>query len=165
MLQNLVPFRKGSHPMRYRVEEFPLLGLQQQMNRLFDDFFGDFSLELPGVRPKDRLFVPTMDVAETDKEITVTAELPGLDQKDVEINLTDNLLTITGQKKHEQEQKDAHSYRMERSFGSFERSIELPSEVNKDQVSAEFKKGILKIRLPKIEPQKPQGKKIEIQGQ
>ncbi len=165
MLQNLVPFKKSGQPMRYRFEEVPLWGLQNQMNRLFEDFFGDFALEWPGARPKDRPFVPTMDVAETDKEITVTAELPGLDQKDVEINLTDNVLTITGQKKQEQEHKDARSYRIERSFGSFERAIELPSEVNKDQVSAEFKKGILKIRLPKVEPQKPQGKKIEIQGQ
>lgn len=109
--------------------------------------------------------MPTIDVAETDKEITVTAELAGMDQKDVELTINDNVLTIRGEKKEEKEHKDAKSYHKECNYGAFVRSVELPAEVDQDKVKAEFKKGVLKIQMPKLETATPKGKKINIEGE
>ncbi|RZN25378.1 Hsp20/alpha crystallin family protein [Bradyrhizobium sp. Leo121] len=101
-----------------------------------------------------------MDVSETDKAIEITAELPGLEQKDVELNLTDNLLTIRGEKKNEREEKSKDYHLVERSFGSFARSVELPPGVKAEDISAEISKGVLKVTVRKPEPK--QSKQIEI---
>jgi HSP20 family protein len=101
-----------------------------------------------------------MDVTETDKEIEVTAELPGLEEKDVQINLADNLLTIRGEKKAEKEQKDKNYRLVERSYGSFERMLELPEGVSPDAIKANIAKGVLKVTIPKPAP--AQAKKIEV---
>ena len=106
--------------------------------------------------------VPNMDVAETDKVIEITAELPGLEKKDVELNVTDNLLTIRGEKKSEREEKNKDYHLVERSFGSFARSVELPAGVKPEDITAEIAKGVLKVTVQKPAPK--QSRKIDIKA-
>ena len=98
--------------------------------------------------------MPRADVAETDKEFLITLELPGLEEKDVDVRLTGNYLVVSGERKETKKDKDKHYHRMETTYGAFERRFELPAEVRKDveSVMATFEKGMLEIRLPKAEP-------------
>src|SRR5574340_1258648 len=127
----------------------PFVSLQREIDRLFDDFtkgfpsFGDFGTGVSAT------MLPTMDVAETDKEIEITAELPGREEKDVQINVVDNVLTIRGEKKNEKEQKDKNYRLVERSYGAFELSLELPAGANLDAIKASIDKGMLKVVVPK----------------
>jgi HSP20 family protein len=117
---------------------------------------------MPGTQGNASL-IPSIDVSETDKEIEITAELPGLERKDVEISLDDNVLAIRGEKKFEEEQKDEKNknYRMsERSYGMFYRTMELPNGIDPASVQATMSKGVLKITVAKPEPSKT--KRIEI---
>ena len=137
----------------------PFVSLQNEIDRLFDSFSRGFpALGNGGVT----MTMPTMDVAETDKEIEITSELPGLEEKDVQINVADNILTIRGEKKAEKEQKDKNYRLVERSYGSFERSLELPDGVNADAIKATIDKGVLKVVVPKPAPS--QAKKIEVKS-
>ena len=136
----------------------PFMSLQREIDRLFNDFTHNFPyFEL---KPNGGKLMPSTDLTETDKEIEITAELPGLEEKDVQINLTDNLLTIRGEKKAEKEQKDKNYRLVERSYGSFERTLELPEGVNPDAIKANIAKGVLKVTIPKPAP--AQAKKIEV---
>lgn len=143
-ITDLVPWKRGEKqvPVR-RQEEHPLSSIQGEFDRLFDEFFGGFGLAPSGP------FVPQVDVVEGDREIKVSAELPGLDEKEVEVTLSNNVLTISGEKKEEKEDRGKNYYRMERSYGSFQRSISVPLEVDTGQVEATFKQGVLTITLPK----------------
>ncbi len=137
-----------------RREQNPFSLLQHEIDRLFDGFthsFAPFS---------QNPVVPNMDVAETDKEIEITAELPGLEEKDVQINVANNLLTIRGEKKNQREEKEKDYHLVERSYGSFLRTVELPAGVNLDTIKATISKGILKVTVPKPAPS--QAKKIEV---
>jgi len=140
----------------------PFVSLQNEIDRLFDDFTRGFpsfpSLGKGGMAA----MAPIMDVAETDKEIEITAELPGLEEKDVQINVSDNVLTIRGEKKAEKEQKDKNYRMVERSYGMFERALELPEGVNTDTIKATIDKGVLKVVVPKPAP--AQVKKIEVKS-
>jgi HSP20 family protein len=147
-----------------REWEYPFGAFQREMNKLFDDFFGGFDLS-PWAPVERRLatpFTPHIDVSETDKEIRVSAELPGMDEKDIDVSLTRDALTIKGEKKQETEDKGKDYYRMERSYGSFTRSIPLPIEVETDKVQATFKKGVLEITLPKTAKAIQETKKIPV---
>ena len=137
----------------------PFMSLQREIDRLFEDFGRGFP-SLPALRGDGGALMPSMDVAETDKEIEITAELPGLEEKDVQINVADNLLTIRGEKKAEKEEKDKNYRLIERSYGSFERTLELPDGVNADAIKASIAKGVLKVIVPKPVP--AQAKKIEV---
>ena len=120
------------------------------MNRLFDTFFGRFDLEPFGAFHEGwDAFSPRVDVVETDQEIVVSADLPGLDDKDIVVSLSRDALTVSGEKKQEKEEKDRNYHRVERSYGSFRRSIPLPCEVDDGKVDAVFQKGVLTITLPK----------------
>lgn len=140
-----------------------LFSLQHDMNQLFDEFFGGLGL-MParGVSEPLAMFSPRLDCSETEKEIKVTAELPGLTEKDVEITLEENTLTIKGEKKAEQEGKTAHSYRIERTYGTFKRVIPLNAKIRDDGVKAGMKNGVLTVTLTKAEPEKSRGQKIQI---
>lgn len=107
-------------------------------------------------------WTPAVDVSEADGKLVVKAELPGMSKDDVEIALTDNVLTIRGQKKQEEQRDEGAMHVWERSYGSFMRSFTLPCRVAEDQVAAEVKDGLLTVTLPKVE--EPAGKKIEITG-
>ena len=125
---------------------------------LFDRFFEDF--EPPNLFSEEMTFMPAFDVSETQNELIVKGEVPGMDQKDIDINLSDGLLTIKGEKKHEKEDKNENYHCVERHYGKFSRTMRVPFEVEADKVDATYKDGVLKVTLPKSETAKP--KKIEI---
>jgi len=159
-IKSLIPFGRDRSVTRPEFNVFDTL--QREIDRVFADFSRgfpmDFSRGFP--MPDSRQLTPSIDVTETDKEIEITAELPGLEEKDVQINLVDNILTIKGEKKAEKEEKDK-SYRLvERSYGAFVRSVELPAGVNPDAIKANIAKGVLKVSVPKPAP--AQTKKIEV---
>jgi HSP20 family protein len=129
--------------------------MQQEMNRLFDDFFGERRTEMG-----ESTWLPSVDVSENDSALSVRAELPGMTQDDIELNLQDNVLTLTGEKKKEHQEEQENFHRVERSYGSFRRTFTLPCNVKAEKISATFKDGVLEITLPKTEEAKP--KKIEI---
>jgi HSP20 family protein len=135
--------------------------LQREIDRLFDDFSRGFPA-MPAFGGDGAKLLPSIDVTETDKDIEITAELPGLEEKDVQINFADNLLTIRGEKKAEKEEKDKNYRLVERSYGSFERTLELPDGVNADAIKAVIAKGVLKVTVPKPAP--AQSKKIEVKS-
>ena len=145
-------------------EDDALLDIRNQMNNMFDNFF-----ERPfGLSPffdESALvggFAPNLDVSETEKEITISAELPGLEPDDIHISLAHNTLTISGEKRAEKEDKGKHFYRVERSYGSFQRTIPLPNEVSEDKIDATFKRGVLKVKLPKSQTTQEKSKRISI---
>jgi HSP20 family protein len=153
-LKSLIPVGRDRNAARSEVNIFDTL------QREIDQLFADFTRGFPNFGSRDLL--PSVDVTETDKEIEITAELPGLEEKDVQINLADNVLTIKGEKKAEKEEKDK-SYRLvERSFGAFSRSLELPAGVNPDAIKANISKGVLKVSIPKPAP--AQTKNIEVKA-
>jgi len=109
-------------------------------------------------------FVPRVDVKEEENNIVVSAELPGMDQKDIDLTVTNNTVRIAGEKKHEEEREERGYYRHETSYGSFERMIDLPTEVEEEKAEAEFRNGVLTIRLPKSEEAQAKQKKIKIKS-
>jgi HSP20 family protein len=127
---------------------------------LFDWFFEDVTL--PHFWTAEREWVPALDVSETENEVIVKAELPGMDVKDIDIALTEGLLTIKGERKLEKEEKKENYHRIERQFGSFARSLNLGAKVRTDGIEAAYKDGILTVTLPKVEESKP--KKIEVKS-
>lgn len=151
-------------PVR-RMEADPFRGFQREMNRLFDDFFNDFPLTLrPGERGLAAAgFSPRVDVSETDKEVKVTAELPGMDEKDITVEMDDAAITIRGEKKEEKEEKGKNWYTREQSYGSFHRIVPLPASVEGEKANAKFKKGILTITVPKREDEQAKRKAIKIE--
>jgi len=155
--------RQTDVPVKRDVE-YPVFGIQKEMNRLFDDFFRGFDIASFNDESWGT-FSPSIDVREDGKALTVQVELPGMDEKDVEILLTDNTLTIKGEKKEEKGEKDKDYYHLERTFGAFHRVISLPEGIDSQKADAIFKKGILKISLPKTEEVKTKGKKIEIKSE
>lgn len=163
-ITDLVPWKWGEKnvPVK-REEENPFYAMRREMDRLFDNFWGGSGLApFGGFMEQYGAFNPRVDVTENDKEIKVAAELPGLDEKDVEVSLSNDMLTISGEKKAEKEDKGENYYRLERSYGSFQRVIPLPAEIEADKVEATFKNGVLQITLPKLHPGADVSKKIQI---
>lgn len=163
--KNLLPslWREGDTPVR-RDMDHPFSHVQKEMNRLFDDFFRGLDVSSFGDAALGK-FSPSIDIQDGEKEIKIKAELPGMDEKDVEVLLTENALTIKGEKKEEKEDKRENYYHMERSFGAFQRVIPLPTDVDHHQAEATFKKGILSITLPKVQNAKIKGKRITIKSE
>ncbi|RMD60865.1 MAG: Hsp20/alpha crystallin family protein [Alphaproteobacteria bacterium] len=160
-------------PAPSRGPVHPLLALREQMDRLFDDFLSDvrwpsLSRDLFSWEPFQSTFSGTgaldvrFDVAETDEAIEVSAELPGMDEKDIEVTLADGVLTIKGEKKAESETKERDYYLKERRYGAFSRSIRVPETVDPDAITARFDKGVLTVLLPKRPEAQSRKKKIEI---
>ena len=123
--------------------------LQGDMNRLFDRFF-----EGRGTNG-GRRWIPAMDLLETEDHLVLRGDLPGLTEEDVDIEIKDNVLTVSGERKAESEEKSEGFYRVERSFGSFSRSLTLPQGVSAEKVDAKFDNGVLEVRIPKPEESKP----------
>ena len=132
-------------------------GLQSDINRLFDAFMSP--LDTTETRA---VMSPKLDVAELKDKYEIKAELPGMDEKDIELTVEDGLLTISGEKKAETEEKDKGYYLKECSYGTFSRSIRLPDNIADDKIEAKFKKGVLTIDLPKKEVIPPKSRKIAI---
>jgi len=128
--------------------------LQSEVNRVFDAFFGN------GSAARTRRWVPAMDLVETDEHLVLRADLPGLSRDDVQIEVKDGALTVAGERKAEQEERTEGYYRVERSFGSFSRSLTLPDGIDADAIAAEFDDGVLEVRIPK--PAERQPHRVEI---
>jgi HSP20 family protein len=133
-----------------------LTDIQSQMNRLFDDFLGQ------PAPPMERVWAPAVDMYETKNEVVISAELPGLNEKDIHLSITGDLLTIQGERHSRDDVKDASHYRRERWFGKFERTLPLPVPVEAGQVKATYRDGVLTVRLPKVEAIKPREIKIDV---
>lgn len=130
-----------------------------EMHQLWSRFFG----EIPSPTTFGEQWSPSMDISETEDKLLVRAELPGIDVKDLDLSISGGLLVIKGEKKREEEEKDEHHYCTERHYGSFQRTIELPTSVQGDKVEATFNKRILKVTLPKAEEARKKEIKIEIE--
>jgi HSP20 family protein len=122
-----------------------MAGMKQEMDRLFDRFFESKWDEFPALGE----WAPSMDISETKDSLVAKVEVPGMEEKDIQVSLQENLLTIKGEKKHEKEEKDEHYHRVERSYGVFTRSLRLPVAVDGSKVTATFKNGLLTVTLPK----------------
>jgi HSP20 family protein len=130
-----------------------LQSFQHEMNRMFNQFFQGSNGEEAG--SKLSTWNPSVDIYETDDALVIKAELPGVSKDDVSIDVHQNTLTLRGQRKHEAEVKDEQYHRVERSYGSFQRSFTLPSTIDYEKVQATFKDGVLELHLPRLESAKP----------
>lgn len=175
-LKKLLPFKRGDRAVR-RVETLPesfhpLARLEHELHRLaerigggwlgptsdfgsegLESWFGDFS---------PARFLPTLDLADRRKHFEVTVELPGMDPEDIDVEVRNGALVIRGEKRFEETAEDEGYYRTERAFGAFERVVPLPGEIDPNGVDATFKKGVLRIRLPKARPEEHEGRKIPV---
>lgn len=161
-VRDLIPWGRNNNrvPVHYREpDRNPFLSLHREMNRMFDDFFRDFDMR-PSVMAAWNDNWPRVDLSETDKQVMVTAELPGLEEKDVEVMLEDGMLTIRGEKRSETADKDRQF--SERYYGRFERRIPIDAEVHADEVQGSFKNGVLTVTLPKNPEARPKAKRIAI---
>ncbi len=143
---------KGLSPFR------GIESLQDEMNRLFDDFFS----------PDERIlgemeFTPSVDISENKDAVVVKADLPGMEEKDIDVSIAGDVLTIKGERQEESEDKDENFYRRERVYGSFSRQIALPKHIKRDAVKAKFKNGVLTVTLPKSDDYKEKEVKIELE--
>jgi HSP20 family protein len=134
--------------------------LQDRMNRLFRDSFGDREEALT-----TSTFAPAVDVYEDEHTISLNIEVPGIDEKDIDVRIENNTLTVHGERKFEKEQKEENFRRVERQYGSFTRSFTLPNTVDTDNIQANYDKGILKIQLAKKAEAKPKQIKVNLGGQ
>lgn len=165
-IKDLIPWNKtNNRELAVRREAGdPFELFRRDLDELFNGFLGDLSGRTSLVNRHFGSFAPEMDVKETDKEVRVTAELPGLEEKDVEVTLTEGVLTIKGQKREEHEEEKGEFFRSERRYGMFERSIALPNGIDADKAKASFKKGVLKVTLPKTAEAQSNRRRIAIEG-
>jgi HSP20 family protein len=130
--------------------------LQAEMNRLFDGFFNG------GTTERTRRWLPAMDLLETKDHLVLRADLPGLNEDDVSIEVKDGVLTVSGERRAEQTDEQEGYYRFERAFGSFSRSLTLPEGIDPDNINAQFDRGVLEVRIPK--PEERKAHRVEIGG-
>jgi HSP20 family protein len=137
------------------VADFP-----RTFGRFFDDFWRSDWPSLQNIEEDSVVWAPRMDIEETEDSYLVRADLPGIDKKDLKVSLNDNVLTIKGERKHENEEKSKNVFRMERTYGNFQRTCTLPAKVKSNDIKADYKDGVLTVTLPKADEVKP--KLIEI---
>jgi HSP20 family protein len=166
-LRDLIPWSRNENRLPVPVsverdrelETHPLLSLHRELNRLFDDDFRGFGMW----GGTERMAAwPSVEFGETDKELRVTTELPGVDEKDVELTVEDGVLTLRGEKRAETDDKD-RGY-SERSYGRFERRVALPRGIDREKASATFKNGVLTVTLPKTEAANENLRRIPVNG-
>jgi HSP20 family protein len=158
-LRDLIPWNNGSRDVSlHRNEPNPFLALHREMNRLFDDAFRSFDIAPFSAQA---MGWPNVEVNETANEVKVIAELPGLEEKDVKLELRDGLLTISGEKRSETEDKERRF--SERYYGRFERSVPV-DDVDQDKVEASFRNGVLTVTLPRLPAAQQKVKRIAING-
>ena len=152
----LIRWRPKSEPDTFGS----FLSIQDEINRLFNSALGRWPAERTSLLEGG--WSPVVDVCEDESKIVVKAELPGMTEKDIEVNILDDTLTIKGEKKKEEENKEKNYHKIERSYGAFQRSIALPAPVTQEKVKASFKNGVLEIVMPKEEEARPKQIKVEI---
>ncbi len=156
-------------PVRQEAGRDPFLAFRHSMDRLMEEFFRGFDMWPPSIRGlspfewRTDSFAPRVDVKDEDSKIVIEAELPGMTEKDVEVSLSGDSITIRGEKKRETEEEENY-YRLERAYGSFERTLPLPADVELDKAEAKFKNGVLSVLLPKTKEALAQKKKIPIKA-
>ena len=161
-MRDLIPWgRTQPTPTRFRDEGDPFMTLHREMNRLFDDIFRGFELAPFGGMGRQAGW-PSVEVVENDKDVRVSAELPGLSEKDVEVFLQEGVLTLRGEKRSEVEDKQ-RSF-SERYYGRFERRIPLPWDVEEDKIEASFDNGVLTVTMPKSPQAAQRVKHIAVKG-
>lgn len=161
-LPALNPFRgKRRFPLTTSTAG-PFERMHEEIDRLFDEFMP----QLPTAGETDfrHGLLATVDVGETDEAVEVTADLPGIEQKDIDVSLRNGNLLIRGERKQETEEKKKNFYRAERSYGAFSRSVPLPCEVDQDRIEARFRNGVLTVILPKSQTARESERKIEIKA-
>ena len=163
-----LPVRSTGRASPKRSFHGPLGQLHQEMDQLFDNFFTGFGLSPSGPGGTlsgsltDGILKPTLDIGANDKEYAISIEVPGVKQSDIKLEVADNTLTISGEKKQEKEEKEKNYYRMERSYGAFQRILSLPKDADQDSIKATFKNGVLNITLPRKALPAPDVRQIEI---
>ena len=166
MFRPLSIFNRNAESLPAKTEAYsgdPFFRLQHEMNRLFDDAFVGFGLPAAFRREADEARSPRIDLRDTDHAVEIEAELPGVDERDIDVQISDNLLTIRGEKKFERKDEKEGEYRvLERAYGSFSRSMTLPFAVDPDAVEASFRNGVLKLTLPKPPEAQARTKRIAI---
>lgn len=177
----LIPKRRKSRQLPVRVDkpsafrlemrDHPFAELQRAINRIFDDFSSEFGWpwgrwsKPPSLTPD--IFGsqwPRVDMSETDEEIQLTAELPGVDKDDLVVSVSEDMISIRGEKKKQEEKKGRDYYQLERYYGSFQRSFLLPCEVESEKADASFKDGVLTVKLPKTAPARERTRKIPVRS-
>lgn len=149
-MKGLIPWRK---------KDSQIADFRKDYDDIFDRFFSESAFEIPKLFSEESWY-PTVDISEGEKDIIIKAEIPGVEQKDIEVSLDGRLLTIKGEKKLEKEESNEHYHRVESQFGSYKRTIELAADVDEAKVDARYKNGVLKINLKKAKAAAT--KKIEI---
>ncbi len=171
MVRELIPWRRKRDQSRLsrveREEDNPFLELHREINDVFKDFFGRFedSLELPGtgwLTGSTSASSVRVDVSESENEVQITADVPGMEEKDIDVELNNNLLTIKGERRNEREEKKRDYHISERSYGMIHRVIPLPGEIDESKAKARFKNGVLTVSIPKTPEAKSRRKQIPI---
>lgn len=172
MATKITPRRESGNGERVPTVFDSLTGLRDEMNHLFDEFFTGFERRAPTLfrsyepgwllgRMRGEL-LPAVDVAEDEKEVRLTAELPGMKEEDVEVVLRDDMLTVKGEKKSSRKEDEEDYHLTERRYGAFERTFRLPEAAMPDKISAAFEDGVLTVTVPKKTEPKKEGKKIKV---
>jgi HSP20 family protein len=164
-----VPVHRAKESMRGGYSDrSPVAYFHQEIDRMFDNFFSTWPSFGTGrwIEPTmaESMLKPTLDLSATEKEYAITVEIPGVDEKDVKLELANDTLTIRGEKKQEKEEKDKNYYRMERSFGSFQRVLSLPNDADQDSIKAKFSNGILKVTMHRKSLSQSDVRRIEVKG-
>ena len=166
-MNNLIPWRKHKGEDTLSTMERPASLFHRHMNDLMSDFFREFEHPWGLSTARDAHWIlpviPSVEVSETEDEVQVTAELPGMTEKDIEVALEDDTLILRGEKKQEHEEKKRNYHMVERSYGEFHRALPLPAGVDPNKVKAKFKDGVLKVTLAKTPQAKESRKTIKVQ--
>lgn len=165
-IQDLIPWGRDKDEVSRKSDDNdnPLMKLQQDINRVFDNFWSRFDRSSSGSNGFLSVGTPSTDICDSGEAIEVSIELPGMVEKDIEVTLSRDTLTVKGEKKMEKEEKKEGYYLSERSYGSFYRNIPLPPGVDTDNVEAAFKNGVLIVTLPKTAEAQAQVKRIEVKA-
>jgi HSP20 family protein len=166
-ISDLIPWRrdKEKRPAGERENDSnPLMTLQRDINHVFEDFWHKVENGWNGRNEVVGMFGPSTDVTETEKNVDVSVELPGMTEKDIDISLSSDAMTIRGEKKIEHEEERKGVYMSERSYGSFYRTIPLPAGVDADKADATFKNGVLTVSLPKTPEAQAKVKRIPVKA-
>ena len=147
-------------PFGTLMERDPFRDIQTEMNRLFDNFLGRPTATAGGTG--SRVWMPVVDMYETNDDLVLNFELPGVREKDISLSITGDVLTVKGERPFNQQLDDDHYFHAERAYGKFERSIRLPMAVQAERVTATYREGMLEVRLPKVEEVRPKEIKIDV---
>jgi HSP20 family protein len=163
-MTDLIPWKKNDNSLAIQGQDSSPFGqLRREIDRMFEGMLGDWTGRMNLLDRRFGSWMPHIDMKETAKEIRITAELPGMEEKDIEVSLVDGALTIKGEKREDHEEEKGDVYHSERQYGMFERTIPLASEIDADKVTASFKKGVLKIALPKTKEAQSNRRLIPVQ--